>query len=86
MTRTQYAIIASLLPRLSDEDLAALLAESENIEAQRHTPLGTIIAVLPRLSDGDLDHLRDLTKLVVEDRAACRPVVLHLVEGGPDAA
>lgn len=86
MTRTQYAIVASLLPRLSDEELASLLAVSEHIEAQRHTPLGTIVAVLPRLSDVDLGRLRELVELVAGERKACQPAAPKLVRGGPDAA
>jgi hypothetical protein len=74
MTPAQYAIVAELLPRLSDEDLATLLAESERIDAQRHTPIGTIIAVLPRLSDLDLMRLRELVELVVSGRRARQAV------------
>ena len=82
MNHTQYAIIACLLPRLSDEDLASLLAESEHIEAQRHTPMGTIIAVLPRLTDRDLAQLRDLVELVTSERqgVARHVEAIHAVE------
>jgi hypothetical protein len=82
VTRTQYAVLASLLPRLSDEDLAALLAESEHIEAQRHTPLGTIVAVLPRLSDSDIVRLRELIELLVAERQAVarHAGAIHAVE------
>ena len=82
MTRTQYAILAAMLPRLSDEDLAALLAESEQIEAQRHRPLGTVVAVLPRLSDSDIVQLHHLIELVVIERQEIARHVgaIHAVE------
>jgi hypothetical protein len=85
VTRAQYAIIASLLPRLSDEDLASLLMASERMEAQRHTPLGAIVAVLPKLSDVDLVHLLELVQLVTDQRRACQEAV-PTVAGGPHVA
>jgi len=84
MTHTQYAIVATILPRLSDEDLAMLLAASENIEAQRHTPVGVIVAILPRLTDEDVVRLRELIELVLATRR--EPEAIHTVERGAHVA
>ena len=68
MTRTQYAILASALPRMSDEDLQLLLGQMETVEVQRHTLVGVVSSILPRLSSEDMIRLRDLIVIVTAAR------------------
>ena len=80
MTRTQYAILASALPRISEDDLRGLLDQMDNVEAERHTLVGVVSSILPRLQAEDFKHLRELIVMAISGRQDAEKGGLHVVE------